>query len=143
MAMKGTVAWLLSSGGGGGKVIYWAGVTTTPLSDGSTTNPITIGGESVTVRNGGLVQYGNKEFFWNETLGAWQESGESDFGALAFKDDVLQGDDSTTVVNSIETVGTLPSYTLDGKDLIFNPGTLPTKGGNQTVVTKSGTVTVE
>lgn len=48
----------------------WLGVTTTALTDGATTNPITINGESVTAEVGGIASYSNKEFIWNGS--AWQ-----------------------------------------------------------------------
>lgn len=38
------------------------GTTTTAISDGSTTNPITIEEESVTATSGNVVLYNNKEF---------------------------------------------------------------------------------
>ena len=63
----------------------WLGVTTTALTDGATTNPITIGGESVTAENGNIASYGSKEFIFNGT--SWQEFGDlSALGALAYKD---------------------------------------------------------
>lgn len=55
---------------------HWLGITTTTLSDGSTTNPITIGGESVTAVNGDIVQDSNgTEYIFNGT--AWQALGSS------------------------------------------------------------------
>lgn len=41
---------------------YFLGVTTTPLTDQATTNPVTVDGQSVTVTNGNIVVYGNAEF---------------------------------------------------------------------------------
>lgn len=52
---------------------HWLGITTTALTDGATTNPITINGSSVTAVNGDIVQYNNNEFIFNGT--AWQEFG--------------------------------------------------------------------
>lgn len=49
------------------------GTATTAISDGATTNPITISGKSVTVTNGNVVIYGQKEFIWNGS--AWEEFG--------------------------------------------------------------------
>jgi hypothetical protein len=64
---------------------YYIGVTTTPLTDGSTTNPITVNGESITANTGAICTYGNKEFIWNGT--AWQEFGDlSALGDLAYAD---------------------------------------------------------
>lgn len=37
--------------------LHWIGVTTTALTDGSPTNPITIGGNSVTASTGDVTQY--------------------------------------------------------------------------------------
>lgn len=55
---------------------HWLGVTTTALSDGSTTNPITIGGQSVTAKSGDIVQDSNgNEYIFNGT--AWQALGSS------------------------------------------------------------------
>lgn len=55
---------------------HWLGVTTTSISDGSTTNPITIGGQSVTAVSGDIVQTSSRaEFIFNGT--AWQELGTS------------------------------------------------------------------
>lgn len=55
---------------------HWLGVTTTTLTDGATTNPITIGGSSVTAKSGDIVQANGKtEFIFNGT--AWQELGSS------------------------------------------------------------------
>ena len=135
-----------------GNSVYWAGVTTTALTDGAKTNPITIGGASVTVKTGAMAQYNGEEFIWNGS--AWQAVGKNNFGALAFKSSAsgnytptgtvskptttISGTQTGTV-NSIDSVGTLPSYTLSGETLVFNAGTLPTKGANQTVVTSVGT----
>ena len=131
--------------------LYWIGVTTTALSDGSTENPISIGGNDVTASEGAVAQYNETEFAWDG--GEWQLLGHGNLGALAYKNNasgsytpagtvnVTQGDDSTTTVNSITAIGTLPSFTVSGENMIFNAGTLPTKGSDTTVVTASGTRT--
>ena len=63
----------------------WVGVTTTALSDGSTTSTITISGESHTAEIGDIASYNNMEFIWNGTQ--WQEFGSTgSLKALAFKD---------------------------------------------------------
>lgn len=63
----------------------YLGVTTTELSDGANTNPIVIGGESVTAVKGNIVNYGSKEFIFNGSI--WQEFGDlSALGALAYED---------------------------------------------------------
>ena len=134
-----------------GDALYWIGVTTTELTDGSTTNPITVGGDSVTARVGGMAQYSGEEFVWNGS--AWQSIGKNNFGALAFKDSasttyqpagtvaITKGSDTTTTVNSITAVGTLPTFSVSGETLTYTPGTLPTKGSDTSVVTASGTDT--
>ena len=134
-----------------GAAVYWMGVTTTALTDGATTNPITINSESVSAEVGGMAQYDGVEFVWNGS--AWQEMGHGNFGSLAFKSSatgsftpagsvsVTQGSDTTTTVNSITAVGTLPAFTVSGETLTFDAGTLPTKGSDTTVVTAAGEVT--
>ena len=135
---------------GMGDYMEWLGVTTTALTDGSTTNPITINGTSVTAKKGGMATYNGLEFGWNGS--AWQAMGHNNFGSLAFKNsasgtttpsgtvNVSKGNDSTVTVNSITSVGSLPSFSVSGETLTFTQGTLPTKGNNQTVVTQSGSV---
>jgi hypothetical protein len=110
-----------------------------------------VGGTDVTVAVGGVAQYSETEFAWDGT--EWQLLGQGNLGALAYKNSasgsytpagtvtVTEGDDTTTTVNSITAVGTLPSMTVSGETLVFDPGTLPTKGDNTTVVTASGTRT--
>lgn len=78
--------------GGSGNVY----VTTTQLTDGATTNPITVDGEPVTVDTGDIAVYNHKEFIWDGS--AWDELGDlsglgemafldrSDMGELAFED---------------------------------------------------------
>lgn len=66
---------------------YFLGVTTTPLTDQATTNPITVDGKSVTVTNGNIVVHDNAEFIWNGSK--WIEFGDlSNLGALATKSNV-------------------------------------------------------
>lgn len=71
---------------------YFLGVTTTALTDGSTTNPISIGGTNVTAKNGNMVIYGNKEFVWYAPASGtakWVEFGDlSTLGSLAYKSTV-------------------------------------------------------
>ena len=68
----------------------YAGVTTSELTDGSTTNPIVVGGNNVTATNGMICTYGSKEFIWNGS--AWQEFGDlSALGNLAYSDTASAG----------------------------------------------------
>lgn len=63
----------------------WIGVTTTAISDGSTTSTIKIDGVDHQAEIGDICSYGNMEFIWNGTK--WQEFGSTgSLKALAFKD---------------------------------------------------------
>ena len=138
-----------------GHALYWMGVTTDALTDGATTNPITINSESVEAKLGGMASYDGSEFVWNGS--AWQELGKNNFGALAFKSSasgtytpagsvaITQGTDTTDTVTPFGTAGTLPDayYTVSGETATFNfsAGTLPTAGSDVTVLTARGTDT--
>ena len=137
-----------------GHALYWIGVTTDALTDGATTNPITVGGESVTANLGGMASYSGSEFVWNGS--AWQELGKNNFGALAFKSsasgdytpagtvNVTQGTDTKESVAPFGSAGTLPTayFTVSGETAAFNwdPGTLPAAGTAVDVVTAAGAV---
>ena len=113
-----------SKGGKGG--VHTLGTTTTPLTEGSTTNPIMIAGKEVTAKNGDIAFYQQAEFMFNGT--AWSQFGDlSGLGTLAFKNGVSV---STTdgSVTGITSVGTLPSmvYNPNTKEITFDAGTLPT-----------------
>lgn len=130
----------------------WLGVTVTPLSDGSTTNPIVIDEKYVTAKQGSMCAYGRKEFVFNGTT--WQEFGDlSTLGTLAYKDTasgsytpagtvsapeidvILTGNRNVTPIDS---VGTLPEFTAtvanETLTLGWSAGTLPTKGAAFTVL---------
>lgn len=47
--------------------VHYLGVTTTALSDGSETNPITIGESTVTAKNGDFVIYGKLELVFSSS----------------------------------------------------------------------------
>ena len=123
-----------------GHALYWIGVTTTALTDGDTTNPIQVNGESVTAKLGGMASYDGSEYVWNGS--AWQELGKNNFGALAFKSSasgtytpagsvaITQGTDTTASIVGVSANGTLPDayYTVSGETATFNfsQGALPT-----------------
>lgn len=67
------IAYSGKGGGGGQSYANWKGNTTTPLDEGSTTNPIVIGGETVMASEGWLVAYDGVEFIFNGT--SWQKFG--------------------------------------------------------------------
>lgn len=60
-------------GGDDGGTLRMLGATTTPLSDGATTNPITIDGQSVTVEKNDVAIYNTREFYFSGTT--WSEFG--------------------------------------------------------------------
>lgn len=73
----GTTWYKVSLGGGGAKPeggIILVGETTTTLTDGATTNPITVDGKSYTAQPNDAVIYGNKEFLFDGTK--WHEFGD-------------------------------------------------------------------
>lgn len=135
---------------------HWLGVTTTTLSDGSTTNPITINNVSVTAVSGDIVQDSNgEEYIFNGT--AWQALGSSvgTLKAFAYADtgDVtitpagtnasssVSGTCSvtpsgsvsgtavtltSTSVGSVTDAGSMPTYTVSNGVLTITAGTVPT-----------------
>ena len=133
-----------------GQPLHWLGITTTALTEGDTTNPITVNGESVIASAGDIASYNGTEFAWNGS--AWQMFGPGNLGTLAYQNSasgnftpagtvaVTEGADTTTTVNSITDVGSLPSFSYDSatEALTFSAGSLPTKGADTTVVTASG-----
>lgn len=70
---------------------HFLGVTTTELTDGATTNPITVGGQSVTAKNGDIAIYDQTEFIFTESTNpaSWAEFGSTvidELGDFAFVD---------------------------------------------------------
>lgn len=135
-----------------GSAIKWIGATTTPITDGDSTNPITINGALVTAVGGNMTAYNGQEFVWDADGSVWQEFGSGNLGTLAYQNSastrytpagtvsVTQATaPSTTTVNSITAVGALPYFTVSGSKATFVRGTLPTKGANTTVLTSAGT----
>ena len=137
-----------------GHALYWIGVTTTALTDGATTNPISVNGEDVTATLGGMASYDGLEFVWNGS--AWQAMGHANFGALAFKSSAsgsytpagsvtvtpAQAADTTTSVTPFGTTNVPSSFTVSGETLTITPGTAATAGTAVDVVTASGAVTI-
>ena len=134
------------------------GVTTTAISEGSTTNPIMIDGTSTTAKIGNIVTYGSKEFVFNYE-NKWQEFGDlSGLGALAFKDSAsgsykpagtvsqptFTGSESTVTVTATDNTngnyqpaGTVSKPSFTGASMT-STGTF-TPAGDVTVTTKSTT----
>ena len=125
--------------------MHYIGITTTSLTDGSTTNPIQIDGQSVTAKAGDVVVVAgsgtgagaDKEFVFNGTK--WQEFGSTgSLKALAFKDNATGsytpiGTNSSSEV-SFNSATTTTQFVTAYKS---NTGSFPTlaSGTSQTVVT--------
>ena len=137
-----------------GDAVYWIGVTTTELVDDVTTSAvITVGGQSVTAKTGGMAQYDGEEFVYNGTK--WQSIGKNNFGDLAFKNSASGsytpagtvtvtpsgGTATTTSVTPFGSAGTLPTMSVSGEVLTLSPGTLPSAGSAVDVVTAVSAVT--
>ena len=108
----------------------YIGVTTTALTDGATTNPITINGASVTAVNGNIANYGSKEFIFNGTN--WNEFGDlSGLGDLAFKD---------SASGSYTPAGTVSQPTFTGNKLTSTGSYTPAGTIGLTNTNKTATV---
>ena len=112
------------------------GVTTTPLTDGATTNPITISGQPILATTGAITAYGSAEFIWNGS--AWQEFGDlGALGALAYKDSASTTYTPTGNVTQPTFSGTAGTISMD-----YTPsGTLnaPKFTGSQATITAAYT----
>lgn len=87
--------------------MHYIGVTTTALTDGSTTNPITIDTKSITAASGDIAIYGKKEFIFSDTDSAWHEFGDmGSLKALAFKDSASGSYTPSGTISNTITVGT-------------------------------------
>lgn len=126
----------------------WIGITTTALTDGATTNPITVNGQSVTAVAGDITSYDETEFIFNGS--AWQEFGDlSDLGTLAYKDNASgsytpQGSvaapditvtPTTDTIKPVTDVGSMPTFTVSGETLIIGAGAVPTLGADKAFMT--------
>ena len=92
---------------------HFIGVTTTAISDGSSTQTITIGEESVTAANGDIAVYGNKEFIWASVDSKWHELGDvTNLGAMAL---------ANTASATYTPAGTVSQPTFSGSAVSFTP----------------------
>ena len=91
-----------------GNAMRYIGTTTTAITDDATTNPITIGGESVIAVSGDVIIYGTKEFIWNGSK--WEE-----FGAPLAASGVTPGTygPSANVTGSNNATINVPEITVD------------------------------
>lgn len=121
--------------------VMYRGVTTTALTDGASTNPITINGESYTAVNGDLVLSSNKEFLFSTSDNKWHEFGDiTGLKALAYKD---------TASTTYKPAGTVSQPTFTGTAMSatgnFTPsGTIAVNAssGSGTAYTPEGTIAV-
>lgn len=126
----------------------WIGITTTALTDGASTNPITINGQSVTAVAGNITSYDEQEYIFNGSV--WQEFGDlSDLGTLAYKDSASgsytpQGSvaapdvsvtPTTDTIKPVTDVGSMPTFTVSGETLIIGAGAVPTLGADKAFMT--------
>lgn len=132
---------------------HWLGITTTTLTDGCTTNPITINSQSVTAVSGDIAQdSAGTEFIFNGT--AWQQFGASigTLKAFAFVDTgtvtiTPSGSCSGTAVTmsktdvgSVTNAGSMPTFTVSNEVLTITAGAIPTVS-SVSVATDVNTVT--
>ena len=118
--------------------VYFRGETTTPLIDGSTTNPIVINGVSTVAEAGNLVIYNSTQFIFDGTR--WiQLSTVSALGLLAYQDSAIANYTPRGTVSQ-------PTFTGNSMSMSTNytpAGTVskPTFTGAQGNVTVTGTPT--
>lgn len=82
--------------------MLFLGTTTTSIKDGNTTKTIKINSKDVTVTNGNVVLYGNKEYVWNGS--SWEELGnEGDYKVKqnAVGDPAASNNTSDTFISNI------------------------------------------
>lgn len=78
-----------------GAIFKYIGVSSTAISDGSTTNPITINGVSVTAVAGNVVFYNDNEFVFDGTT--WEQFGSVGFAnPMTAQGDLIVGGSSGT-----------------------------------------------
>ena len=82
------------------KAIIWRGVTTTEITDGASTNPVTIDGSPYTAKSGDMVTYNSTEFVFNGTV--WQEFGAA---STIFTETLTAGETTVTITDSQIAVG--------------------------------------
>lgn len=90
------------------KAIIWRGVTTTEITDGSSTNPVVIDGSSYTAKSGDMVTYNSTEFVFNGTV--WQEFGAA---STIFTETLAAGDTTITIISSQIAVGSMVDIYTD------------------------------
>lgn len=118
--------------------MHYIGVTTTVLSDGSTTNPIVINEKEVTAKSGDLVIHEKQEFIFSDTDNQWHEFGDTgSLKKLAFKDTA-----STTYTPSGSITNTVTASSSDISASYTPAGTITVSSSTTgtTNYTPAGTV---
>lgn len=117
-----------------GNATRYIGTSDISLEDGDVTNPITIDGETVTVKNGDIVAYGangdiKKEFIW--TGSKWEEFGNE--GNYKVKQQA--NSKTATATQTIKSISQNENgdVTVETQDIAF-PTSLPANGGNADTV---------
>lgn len=90
------------------KAIIWQGVTTTEITDGSSTNPVVIDGSPYTAKSGDMVTYNSTEFVFNGTV--WQEFGAA---STIFTETLAAGDTTITIISSQIAIGSMVDIYTD------------------------------
>ena len=120
----------------------YLGVTTSTITDGSSTNPITIDGQSVTAHAGDwcITSSDKKAYIFSGTTSKWQEFTDmTNLGSLAYKDS------ASGTVNDYVTGVTSSSFSGTAATLKMTPaGSVSLTNSNQTAAVSpasSGTAT--
>ena len=127
------------------RAMSFLGTTTTALTDGATTNPITISGASTTAAKGDVVMVSgtDQEFIW--TGSAWEEFGNASSHSIKGHTHTVTHKPAGTVdKTSITPAGTVSQPTFSGSAVNSgeNTGTnfSAAPGGHKHSVTAAGTV---
>ena len=119
------------------------GVTTTPLTDGATTSPIVIDGESINAINGGIAIYGNGEFIYASKDSKWHEIGDTtNLGDLAYKDSASGSYTPEGTVSTPTFTGSSSTFTgkLTPEGTVSKPTFTGTEGNLSVSGTPTGTI---
>lgn len=115
--------------------MHYLGVTSTSINDGSSTNPITIGGADVTAKNGDVVIFGKLELVFSDSDAKWHEYGSTgSLKSLAFAD---------SATGTYTPSGNVSQPVFTGKEQTIKVNTTPTGTVSApTITTSLNTATV-
>lgn len=118
--------------------MHYIGITTTAITDNSTTATINISGTSKTMTSadaGSVVIYGNKQYVWNGSK--WQEFGSTgSLKSLAFVDTAYT---SATTVTTSATLNATPNFS--SSEVTLSPIGIPGGSVNTSSTTVNGVST--